>query len=71
MPAKEQEERIAVMLKHWLEHNDRHAEEFRAWAEQARALGRSDVSQGIVQAAEQMLRVNQWLDTALRRLRKG
>jgi hypothetical protein len=71
VPAKEQEERIAVMLKHWLEHNDRHAEEFRAWAERARALGRSDVSQGIVQAAEQMLRVNEWLDTALRRLRKG
>lgn len=38
-------EKLKALLHHWKEHNDEHAESYKAWAEKAATLGRSDVAQ--------------------------
>jgi hypothetical protein len=52
-----------VLIPHWIEHNEEHAEEFRRWAGQA-----EEVSQDFLVAVESMMRVNQALAEALKKL---
>jgi hypothetical protein len=56
-------EKLRVLIPHWIEHNEEHANEFRHWAEQA-----GDVASEILQAAEGMLVVNRSLVAALEKL---
>jgi len=62
------EEKLRVLLPHWIEHNAEHAAEFRLWAEKARAAGRAEVAAEIDTAAEKLGWVNESLTFALRRL---
>jgi len=56
-------DKLRVLIPHWIEHNDEHADEFRRWAEQA-----GNVAPDILAAADTMIRVNDSLAAALEKL---
>ena len=57
------QEKLRILLGHWIEHNDEHADEFRRWADKA-GVAAPDV----LAAAERMGDVNQALAEALEKL---
>ncbi len=58
-----EEDKLRVLIPHWLEHNQEHADEFRRWAETA-----GEVGSEILAAAEAMNAANQSLAAALEKL---
>jgi hypothetical protein len=62
------QDKLRVLLPHWIEHNAEHAAEFRNWAEKARTTGREDVAEEIDLAAKELGWVNEALSAALDRL---
>jgi hypothetical protein len=62
------EEKLRVLLPHWIEHNAEHASEFRTWAEKARATGQEQVAEEIALAAKELGWVNEALRAALEKL---
>ncbi len=56
-------DKLRVLIPHWIEHNEEHAEEFRVWAARA-----GDVSADILSAAEAVAQANIALETALEKL---
>jgi len=66
--AKSDMEKLEVLLRHWVEHNREHSEEFREWAEKAGALGHTGVHDEMLRAVEQMDRANASLLNALESL---
>ncbi len=56
-------DKLRVLIPHWIEHNEEHADEFRSWAEQA-----GDASADILAAAEAMAHINESLASALEKL---
>jgi hypothetical protein len=56
-------DKLRVLIPHWIEHNNEHADEFRRWAEQA-----GDASADILAAAEAMAHINERLIFALEKL---
>ena len=58
-------EKLRVLLPHWMEHNTEHADEFRTWAERARAAGEDHLAEHITAAAEKMEAAKRDLETAL------
>ncbi|MBM4463078.1 MAG: hypothetical protein FJ012_07030 [Chloroflexi bacterium] len=71
MPDKSEKEKLKILLGHWIEHNRGHAAEFRQWAEKARKLGQTAVYDDMMQAAQQMSKVNDFLFAALDRVKEG
>ena len=61
-------EKLAVLLRHWMEHNAGHAREFGEWAKRAGELGKPSVGAEIERAAEQVERANEFLVAALEKL---
>ena len=55
--------KLRVLIPHWIEHNQEHADEFRKWAEKA-----GNASADIRAAAEAMTRINVYLVVALEKL---
>jgi hypothetical protein len=62
------QDKLRVLLPHWIEHNAEHAAEFRLWAEKARAAGQKEVAEEIDTAAKELGWVNEALSAALRQL---
>jgi hypothetical protein len=56
-------DKLRVLIPHWIDHNNEHADEFRGWAEQA-----GDASADILAAAEAMAHLNEHLVSALEKL---
>jgi uncharacterized protein YukE len=56
-------EKLRVLIPHWIEHNEEHAEEFRRWAKKA-----GDASNEILKAVQEMAQVNAALSSALEKL---
>jgi hypothetical protein len=56
-------EKLRVLIPHWIEHNEEHAEDFRRWAELA-----GEASQDILLAAENVDHANQALVNAMEKL---
>lgn len=56
-------EKLRVLIPHWIEHNEEHAEEFRQWA---RRVG--EAAAELEEAAAQMTQVNHALSAALEKL---
>ena len=56
-------DKLRVLIPHWIEHNNEHAQEFNRWAEQAGAA-----APDILAAAEAMLDTNKSLKKALEKL---
>ncbi|MFC2037395.1 hypothetical protein ACFLYD_05420 [Chloroflexota bacterium] len=63
------QDKLRVLLSHWIEHNVEHAAEFRNWAEKARAAGLEEVAEEIDTAAKELGWVNEALSAALQQLR--
>lgn len=61
-------EKLRVLLPHWIEHNDEHADEFRLWADRVRAAGQEEIAEEIALAAQQLGWVNEALQAALHKL---
>jgi hypothetical protein len=56
-------EKLRVLIPHWIEHNEEHAEEFRHWAIEA-----GEASADILAAAETLAHSNEFLVSALEKL---
>ena len=59
----DEREKLRVLIPHWIEHNQEHAQEFEQWAQRA-----PEISEYIVEAARAMAEVNQKLAVALKAL---
>jgi hypothetical protein len=55
-----EQEKLGVLLPHWIEHNEEHAAEFRTWAERA-----GPAQEGLLQAATALEEANRALRQAL------
>jgi hypothetical protein len=62
------EDKLRVLLPHWIEHNAEHAAEFRKWAERARTAGQEEAAGEIDTAAKELGWVNEALRAALEAL---
>jgi hypothetical protein len=62
------QDKLRLLLPHWIEHNDEHAADFRNWAEKARAAGEQEVAEEIDTAAKELGWVNEALRAALEKL---
>ena len=58
-----EQDKLRVLIPHWIEHNREHAGEFQQWAE-----GAGEAAGDIQEAAEAISRVNQSLEVALQKL---
>jgi uncharacterized DUF497 family protein len=56
-------EKLRVLIPHWIEHNQEHAEEYRRWAEKA-----GEASADIFKAAQALVQINAELEAALEKL---
>jgi nickel/cobalt exporter len=61
-------EKLPIIIKHWIEHNESHMEEYRQWAEKAGGLGLSAVKTRITDAMEAIIQSNGLLKEALKEL---
>jgi hypothetical protein len=68
MSTKTDEDKLRLLLPHWIEHNTEHAAEFRNWAEKARAAGQEGAADEIDTAAKELGWVNEALSAALGKL---
>jgi hypothetical protein len=59
-------EKLRVLIPHWVEHNQEHADEFRRWANAA-----GEAATNLLAAAEAMQQVNRILESALEKLGEG
>jgi hypothetical protein len=58
-----EQDKLRVLIPHWIEHNQEHAEEFRKWAKQA------DICEGEIMAAADLIhQANTSLESALHKL---
>ncbi|MEA3336644.1 MAG: hypothetical protein U9R25_12085 [Chloroflexota bacterium] len=57
------QEKLRVLIPHWIEHNDEHAAEFRRWADKAGVA-----APDILAAAEAVVLANEALASALDKL---
>lgn len=58
-----EQEKLRVLIPHWIEHNEEHAKEFRRWAETAGVAVPE-----ILAAADEIARANESLSVALEKL---
>ena len=65
---EEEKARLKTILNYWAEHNQEHSQEFKEWAEKARASGESEVGDQISQAAGEIDKANESLFRALNKL---
>ena len=56
-------EKLRMLIPHWIEHNEEHAEEYRRWSEEA-----TEASADLLVAVEALKSVNQSLGIALEKL---
>lgn len=61
-------EKLPIIIKHWLEHNESHIEEYRQWAEKAEELGLTAVKTRITEAMEAIIQSNNLFKEALKEL---
>ncbi len=58
-------EKIPLLIRHWIEHNESHGEEYRRWAAIAREKGLERVGGLILEAADRIQSANVKLKQAL------
>jgi hypothetical protein len=61
-------EKIKILVNHWIDHNKKHSQEFRKWAEKAKGLGEAEVCDDLLEAAQVVDRANVPLLRGLRAL---
>ena len=60
--------KLRILLGHWVEHNNEHSQEFKEWADKAKAFGAVEVGGNMLQAAQEMDKASEFLSQALGRL---
>ena len=60
--------KLPIIIRHWIEHNESHIEEYRQWAMKARELGLAGVTAKITEAMKEVVKSNSLLKEALRDL---
>ena len=61
----EDREKLEHLLKHWIEHNEEHAAEYREWAIKAKDVYSGSVSNQIFEAANQIEKASESLSSAI------
>lgn len=69
--AKSDAAKLEILLSHWVEHNEEHAEEFTEWALKAKTAGKAEVHDHMMKAVQQMKEANKSLLAALQGLKEG
>jgi hypothetical protein len=64
MTEKTEEQKLAIRLHHWIEHNTAHTREFQQGAEKAKDLGRHAVRDEMLLAAEKLNEASEHLRRA-------
>ncbi len=62
----DQKNKLPVIIKHWIEHNESHMDEYKKWAQTAGELGLHSVKAEIEKAMEKISQSNQHLEMALK-----
>lgn len=61
-------EKLPIIIKHWIEHNESHIEEYRQWAGKAGEMGLDAVKTRITEAMDEIIRSDSSLEEALKEL---
>ena len=61
-------EKLPIIIKHWIEHNESHIEEYRQWAQKAREMGLDAAKSRITEAMEAIEQSNSILKEAQKEL---
>lgn len=51
-------EKLRVLIRHWISHNEEHAQEYRKWADRLEAEGLAEIAEPIRQAADLVVTSN-------------
>jgi len=62
----DQKNKLPVIIKRWIEHNESHMGEYKKWAHTAGELGLDSVRAEIEKATEKISQSNQHLERALK-----
>ena len=62
--------KLAAVIRHWMEHNESHIDDYRRWGETAAKLGLASVKTEIDAAVDKLSQSNDHLKKALNRLIK-
>jgi len=62
--------KLKTMLNYWIDHNKEHSQEFREWAEKAKAFGGVEACEKMLQAAQEMDKASESLSQAFSGLEK-
>ena len=60
-------EKLKVLLHHWMEHNNEHADSYRDWAEKASSLGNEELAKALRRLYEETKRLNGLFAEALKK----
>jgi len=66
--SSEERAKLRTLLNYWIEHNREHSQEFREWADKAKAFGEVEAGEEMLQAAQEMDKASKILSQALGRL---
>ncbi len=67
----EERAKLRTLLNYWVEHNREHSQEFREWADKAKAFGEVEVADEMLQAAQEMDKASGLLSQSLKRLEEA
>ena len=62
--------KLAAVIRHWVEHNESHLDDYRRWGETAAKLGLASVKTEMDAAVDKLSQSNDHLKKALNRLIK-
>ena len=63
--------KLKTLLNYWVEHNREHSQEFKEWADKAKALGETEVADEMLQAVQAMDKASGLLSQSLKRLEEA
>ncbi len=64
-------DKFRTLLNYYIEHNNEHAQELKELADKVRSFAEKEVSDNLIQAAQEMDKASQILTRALKRLEGG
>ncbi|MBF0468420.1 MAG: hypothetical protein HQK61_05990 [Desulfamplus sp.] len=64
------DEKLALLLKHWIEHNNSHKETYLSWAEKAVDGKLEETAKFLRQTAELSVRITENLENALESIKR-
>ncbi|MEW6067167.1 MAG: hypothetical protein AB1610_02560 [Nitrospirota bacterium] len=61
-------EKLKMLLQHWMEHNNEHAEAYRDWARKALSLGNREISEILDLFYYETRRLNKLFEKAIKKI---